>query len=612
MSRHFLSRSWPGLLLVGALWFIPEIALAEALTASQSFVNTATSITSYILIVLNFFAWLMLSILDHIMDPQYIFALNENGGDGNLFQMLHKIWQFCRDLVNVGFALGLIVGAVIMIVTGSFEKLNEHKGRFVLAIILVNFSWFIPRVIFDVSQVMTYTVYQLPSMLGADNCTTVGADGRATPCVVVVGYKFFEQTNTMVPTGRPGEYINEEPGAGEGTNGWRCPLPGIACVQMVPITEAGAQVRSATKVLEGLVVNHARLQTLAQIRFREAELRLQPGVGFMDSFQAVGGILLKLVIVVLLHIAIVFPLMAMVSAFFIRIPVLWVSMAFMPLIALGFVFKPLQGDDYGDLFWKWKDHFLQAVFLPVRVAVPFTIGFIMLNAGGLAGPPDGLGEIPLLPIFVGVRDLWQFLWMGIAMYIIWEYSFKALKSDKAGPMGMFTDKIQGIGTSLGSIATQWPLSWQFIPMPGRNAQTGEQNRISPLQALHGLDLNRMRGELGSLGHLRSFEERIGLGHAQADAAASIRQNQPINNQLTLNIQRAAENAGNANGRTELEQGLKTFRAQFAQHATLNDRQIVDAILRAGQLPGDQIKQRMDALQPLFAQLPNGGGPPPAA
>ncbi len=50
-----------------------------------------------------------------------------------------------------------------------------------------------------------------------------------------------------------------------------------------------------------------------------------------------------MIIVLLLHMALFFPILALVAAFFMRIPVLWVTMAFMPLTALGYVIDPVSG-----------------------------------------------------------------------------------------------------------------------------------------------------------------------------------------------------------------------------------------------------------------------------
>jgi hypothetical protein len=414
------------------------------------------------------------------------------GADTGLLQMLREIWQFTRDLVNLGFAVGLIIGAVMMIVTADGKWVAEHMKKFIAALILVNFSWFIPRVLFDVSQIATYTVYQIPSLLGADGCTLPpsGDDTASRPCEVVLRYAFF-QTNT--------EKVGTIPDANglltheDGTTGWKCPLRPLVCIQTAPIDSADERILTSTRVIDGLIVNHARLMWLNQINLRDAEVRLAPGTDFFAAMGSLTGILLRIVMVLVIQIAIFFPLMAMVAAFFIRIPVLWVTIAFMPLTALGFIFAGAK--EYTDQILK---NFLQACFLPVKIAIPFAIGFIMLNAGAQIPPPIGLDNPTALPIFSGIGNLWQLIWMGIALFIIWHYGFEVLKSDKAGFLGKFTDKIQGIGSGLGSFAARIPLSIPLIPTGGRGP-SGELERISFGQVTRGL--RNIAGETAGSGRL---------------------------------------------------------------------------------------------------------------
>src|SRR3989338_8406907 len=281
MRRQTLHNNALLLLLAGLLFVVPHTASAQDLP-SQQLVSLSVSLISVLIGVLNALTWVFLMILDKIMDPNFIFSLPADGGDGPLLTMLHEIWQFTRDLVNLGFALGLIAGAVIMIVTSDFTKMKEHIGKFVLALVLVNFSWFIPRVIFDVSQVLTYTVYGLPSLLGNSLCELPATDGPNAlprrPCEVILQFKFLpEQTRTIVDGGGPNG-TGRDTSVNPPTIGWRCPLRPIICYQAVAINDANPQIRTSTKVLEGLIVNHARLQTLVLFQPDAAQVQLPVGI----------------------------------------------------------------------------------------------------------------------------------------------------------------------------------------------------------------------------------------------------------------------------------------------------------------------------------------------
>lgn len=591
------------------LFLAPHAALAQE--PGRTFVSGATNITMFLITILNAISWLTLSLLDFIMDPQVIFGLGPGGGDGPLLNMLREIWQFTRDLVNLGFALGLIIGAVMMIVTADGAKIKEHLPKFVLAVVLVNFSWFIPRVIFDVSQVLTYTVYQLPSLMG-NECTVPATDEdrQPQPCKIVVEYKFFERNTRTI-----GDDGVDRPGGGRPeSRGWYCPLKPLVCVRMVPINEAPAQMHSGTKVLHGLVVNHARMQWLAKIRPREADVRLPQNNDLLRQSPELLGFMAKLVIVLIIHVAIVFPLVAMVAAFFIRIPVLWVSMAFMPLIALGFAFPKLREGEYGDLFWKWQEHFLQAVFLPVRVAIPFVIGFIMLNAGAQLPVPDNFGNVAIVPIIVGVSNWWQVLWMAIAMFIIWKYSFDALKSDKAGFMGMFTEKIQSIGSSLGSVAMQIPTSIPFIPMPGgrqvHNPRTGqmETERTSIGQWLRGADPRRWRDELrmGRVdgGSLDRIMGRHGAHAPNQQAVNQITANMNFATTInTTNFEDALNRRNDPAARKQFMADFDRLRRQYTHLGSMSEEQILAQLRAASVIDDARNKQLEDLLRDIRNRPP---------
>ncbi len=629
MSNKSILRSVLSLLGIAVLSVIlPYPVFAQAPSLSASTVSGATQIAAVLFSVLQFLSWFLLSVLELLMDPQFMFGMNMQGNgelNMNLVNMLREIWQFTRDLVNLGFALALIIGAVIMIVTADGTKMKEHLFKFVIGLVLVNFSWFIPRVIFDASQVLTYTIYQIPSLLGADNCVMPAQPGDREPrqCEVVTQFRFLSEADRIGTVAEPdGSFRGTD-----GSTGWRCPLRGLVCIQKVPMNQADAQVRLPTKIFHGLVVNHARLQWLGQIQPAAFEAQERPGERLTTTFMRLSGTLVKLVIVLLIQIAIVFPLLAMAAAFFIRIPVIWVSIAFMPLVALGFAFPKLREGEYGDLFWKWQEHFLQAVFLPAKVAVPFVIGFIMLNAGAQLQPPDNLGNIPILPVFVGIRDMWQFLWMGIALFIIWKYSFDALKSDRAGFMGHFTEKIQGIGSSLGSIAAQWPLSMPLIPVPGRRDKEGKQEFMSIQQGLRGIDPRAIRQDLEATGRLDrgtfARTARLQGGAPRNEAAVKQINSNTTNVIATINTTqftralRTGESAANVN--TQLDQAFTQLRENFTTLNPMTDSEIVGQLFAAGRI--DQSRHdlllqllrnnnRMDRRGPTPAPTPAPGGTTP--
>jgi hypothetical protein len=533
--------------------------------------------------VLNFLAWFLFYVLDILMDPQWIFDLKTSGADGSLMGMLREIWQLCRDLVNMAMAVLLVYEAMVMIVKADATKVKELLPKFVLALVAVNFSWFIPRAIFDASQVLTVTVYQIPNMIGMDGCTMPASAGSlARPCEIATSFAFFSDTDSMVSLGG-GAFRNDA----DASTGWRCPLEKVLCVQMREYNTVTG-ISSRSKILNGLILNYARLRNLVYI----SDVRPPSGgpIGATGNaiFARSAGYLIKLFIAVILHIAIVFPLMAMVAGFAIRIPVLWITIALMPLVAIGTV----MGDKLGEfnpvkLIWE---QFLSAVFLPAKVALPFAISFVLLNAGSTATPPgsDAFASLSRpIAIFTEIRDLWQMLWMVIALGIIWKFSFDILKK------APFTEKIasgiEGMGKNLGGIAMKIPMSAPVIPWAGERTSISRIMRAGNLRdintRLSTSDISDVLSSQQDILRGRPIGSSGGSGGTAASEAQvkTVRENININatNETTVKLLTATAGAtDDAARQKQLMALLADARSRGgAGLNTIDNNRLLDALLR---------------------------------
>lgn len=453
-----------------------RIASAHAAFSAESeeLMNTIAKLITYAITAMNVLLWIVFRILEIVLDPVFMFDIQAGGADGPLLQMLHNIWMLTRDLMNIIFALLLVVGAVITIVKANTETVKGYRAKFVIAVILVNFSWFVPRVVLDVVQVLTYTVYQIPSMIDAGGaaatCKLPKLDGGIDEnCFVVTDVKFLEETERL-----PG------PKTGATTYyGWKCPLEGLVCFYAEDYKKA--KVETSSVVINGLILNHAKLSLLPSVVSPKAAAPAAAGVKDESDVRKLLTFLIRITIILLLHIGMLFPLLAITVAFLIRIPILWVTMAFMPVAFLGF----LIGDKLGGFnpmeIWK---RFLSAAFLPALVAVPFAIGFVMINAGTSTPMPGGLAPLnAVLPLFAGVKDIWQLLWMLISFFILWTGVFMILNKDSI--ISKFTQPIEGFGKELGKFALKAPSALPILPGPGGSKASAGQY----MKAFHPRNLN---------------------------------------------------------------------------------------------------------------------------
>ncbi len=434
----------------GVALLYPMSAYAQNMNifAAENFIGTMVvkAIT-----VINLLTWILFGFLNYLLDPRFIFDMNDSGQEGAFMEILNQIWQLSRDITNIGFAIALVAAAVVMIVKADKSVISDKVGSFVLTIILVNFSWFIPRVILDVANVATATVFGIPSLLnqaggqqckyvGAsaeENCTAKGDGTYDCDCIIITNMQIFVDN---------WEDLDKQ-------TAWDCPGNELFCYKyekMEPDT-----VASYSAILNGLIVNHGRLRELGRV---PASLAGGSKISELIVF------IMRELLLLAFHIAFFFPLLAMTVAFFLRIPILWITMAFMPFYFLGRILPDSIKEITGDKMDEIMKQFLKAAFLPTIVAIPLSIGFIMINAGSqLTGNASAGISIRL---FDGVSNLHQLLWMCMSMGVLWVGVFEALK-DK-GIMSKGVEGIQNYGQSLGSLAGKVALSTP-LPVPGGNA-----------------------------------------------------------------------------------------------------------------------------------------------
>ncbi len=455
-------------LLMGATLGVP---MAHAADLTNTIITNGSMIVGMIITAMNALMWVLFGLLSIVTDPDLIFSEGTAQNPGGIVPILFSLWQISRNIVNIGFAVLLIVGAIMTIISASTERVKGLLPKFVMAVILVNFSWFIPRVIFDVSQIAAYSVYQLPTFIvGGSDCFTeeLGPPVKRVPCQVVNDFRFFEET--------------EKPDITEGQDGWTCPLKPIICVQLKDYNSPEVLERNDKQsvVFNGLIVNYARLKTLANVIDAGRVAGKDP-----SEIKALLLWFVKIIVVLVIHIALFFPILALVAAFFIRIPVLWLTMAFMPFVALGFVVDQIKGETD-----KITDNFIKAAFLPAVVGVPFAIGFIMLNVASHVALPGKFGEIKV-PLLTGLDTLGQIFWLALSLGILWKGVFMALER---GPevVNKFTNGIREVGAAAGRTALKAPLSIPIIPSPVAGGKA-----TSMLGAMKTIDPRNIEAQLGN-------------------------------------------------------------------------------------------------------------------
>jgi len=114
---------------------------------------------SVFLLALNYLLWPILIMIGALMDNSIIFG-------GGMEDRLLTIWSQIRNIVNLGFVV-VLIGMALYNVLGIGEEGNytikKILPKFVIALILVNFSFLAGKVILDAANVMTTAVFALPN-----------------------------------------------------------------------------------------------------------------------------------------------------------------------------------------------------------------------------------------------------------------------------------------------------------------------------------------------------------------------------------------------------------------------------------------------------------------
>lgn len=377
--------------------------------------------------------------------------------DPAMMSALYSIWQLSRDIMNIIFALMLIGVSFYVIITAKSDLIKEKMQQFVLAVILVNMSWFFPRVILDVANVLTATVYSIPNSLPSPDCLSIGPAGTTVPCQVVVDVLIFPDNASEA------QFRADNAGATISC------IKTLECHATRDYNTALGTMKASHAMLNGIAVSFARLTELNKIPTTIAGTGpLAVGQAVQVSIQIAVNILMAFFV----QIALVLPLLGLTLGLLIRIIVIWVTTAFMPFSFLGYVINGKLGTNVFGFETNIWDEFVNAALLPAKVGIPIVIGFIMLNSVARISLPNP-GGLPInftVPLLSGVNDWWALIWLFAAVGIIWKGSFDALAKSKI--TGQFTEKIRAFGQTVAGGVAQLPLLTP-IPLPGLpNANLG--------------------------------------------------------------------------------------------------------------------------------------------
>lgn len=450
-------------------------ATTDSPTFSTNIYSSVHSILTMLYSVVVMLMFYALKLLQAFMDPKFTLAIM-NGSSNPLL----TVWQISRDLVNLFFGILLVTVALYTVFKADTTKAKEYAGKFVLAVVLVNFSWFGPRVVLDFANILTASIYNIPAMADSGGC--VQAD-NTSPCVTIkeiIPYSASEakalSTMTLAPTPSQSAQIScfqnradTSPSAGE-----YIVINDSVCVLLEPYS-----LSSETGMLEGFLANFTLILRAGQLPTNGPNSNVTNESPF--AINEYMDFTIKIMLNFVLILALAFPIMAMMVIFFVRTFILWITIAFMPFAFIGFLIGDKLGDNNPMQIWHefWKN-----ALLPAVLAVPIVVGMIMILAmirldcdfgPGASAALTTLCAKQSLPI-IGMESWFHFIWYMMAIGVIYYGFFTATKFSK------ISEQIGGFFKAVGDQVLRAPLMLPIIPAglsPNNNSTTvGEALRMA--------------------------------------------------------------------------------------------------------------------------------------
>lgn len=407
---------------------------------------------------------------------------------GSMGMMLHKIWIISRNLVNIVMVFYLLWLAVktIVLPDSGWDELKKSLAKFVLALIVVNFSWLATKVALDTASIATHAVFAIPS--------GIGDPPKYEPCVVNTNAKDPIQgvcypTKIIAPADiadKPVLYWQDTEGEDDNCSKVEKGYSGSedGGVNISAYNDDGTPNELATeenKKLQGRVsicmesLNLFKYdQNTAVIYLTYGMARIQNLVNASasggDGVQLAIGALMSIVLQIVYAIA----LLALFVALIVRMMMLWILVGFSPFIILVMGISN-EGGDAGELGKQFSiENFLSWAFVPVKVGVVFVVAFIMISAGQAMGNIsvkvlDNLYKesgftfklIGQESLFAGMNSLQDFVWLLMTIAVLWMGVFAVL--GKLEIVGSWFNRIGETGKELAVSAAKLPYVLPWIP-----------------------------------------------------------------------------------------------------------------------------------------------------
>jgi hypothetical protein len=439
IKRHHRTILLAGLVALAVTLVIPNPAFAQAAqpaagnvnpptesTAEQEIISKMLTVCIQISTAFSRILWPILLLIGGLLKNDILY----NSG---METRLLDLWGQMRDFVNILFVLVLLAIAFYNVMGGSDQsfQIKTVLPKFVIALILVNFSYIGIKVVLDGVNVLTTAIFALPASVTEERgkLATESPDSQVPYCEGIYSKTYYQQSQR--------DAAEKDPN-------------GLLCDENRHFT---AKAKEFFRTYDGnnaaiaIALNLGNVSSLDDVYAAKVNLKLHDL--FINSIFSV-------IFYVIYTTAFVCMFVVLVA----RLCVLWLCIVISPFAALLYVLpEKMKGMVTGGEM-NVKEQFINHAFIPIPIALVMTIGFILLQ-GFKMGQTQRVGmdtsTLGIGFLASGTSTL-QDLIIGVAMVgFLWKGIFAAMDKTVAKSV---VDKIKG---GVGAVGKFVGDSWKYIP-----------------------------------------------------------------------------------------------------------------------------------------------------
>jgi hypothetical protein len=444
---------------------------------------------------------LEVSMVGILMDNDFVIGKGEIGGDlesvEDIGGFLNHIWRVIRDLVNYAFIVVLLIIAFMTVISaggemvgGSSFDVKKILPKFLIAVVLVNFTWFGAKFILDTATVAVHIVSGIPNSIPKSSIPFDEANKEATRKKCIEDFQSKGRSEHFCPfapigikiqgketlKGETGKKLGFRVCGEEDATEDDCDAvkekakdrtiyifdAGVINVYFIPL-ERWEEISSG---------NIAALFAFNVLNIQNLPLSFGGEKSFWDF--ALKSIVSLIIMIIILA---VFTVMFFVLLE--RVLILWINIILAPIGVLIWVLKgtPLEVSQGEDVLGF--SAFLKAAFMPALMMVPLMLGFVMIAVSNSAKNLEldyNMHVTGFNTLIDGIDNLHQFFFYVLAIVALWTSMTVAEKGVKY-TSGVVSGIKNGLG-GFGKFIASTPLYIPGIPIPKKGGGREQHSLMS--------------------------------------------------------------------------------------------------------------------------------------